>query len=343
MKKMFCKKAFVVIFPIVVVVSIVNYCVDPAGIYHGEEYADKIIFGLQKMKNVTNVDCCCNQRIFKKKYAELCKNKHYNYLILGSSRVLEISENIIPAMLLNLGMFSSGIQDIIAMHEICAENKISYDTIIIGMDFYTLSYRNDASWKEIDEYFYRFIKKNKLFHCNIEKIRNIFSVSYFQQAINKKRGNVEYVDFWCSQNEGLTFHTDGSACFPVSMRTRSEREVNHLARNNKLEIQNISSDNIEYMELLIKDLISRNIKIYFFFAPYHPIYYYRLKKDKNAAENERLLHTIAERFGIDTIGSFDPEAGGFVCSDFYDATHPKTETIDRILKEYFADKEKESN
>ncbi|MBR3946780.1 MAG: hypothetical protein IKJ56_06725 [Bacteroidales bacterium] len=343
MKRLFIR-ILIVIIPFLLIVPIINYCVDPADIYHGEESVNIIINGIRNGKNVVcrkNI----NDRIFKRKLLEINKNKHYNYMIFGSSRVKTISNEALGDCLLNLGVSACRFYDFLSFYEICKENNVKYDTIIIGLDYFTLGDIDRPQWKDNAKYYNRFIGKNDSYRPYIskEKITNMLSFSYFQESLHtlKSRSieNIYYTDSLI--NEATTYRVDGSKVY--DSYSREFTKTDSIAKiYSILDIYDIPQEHINLMETLIEKLKDEHIKVYFFFAPYHPIYYARLRNEKITTENERLLQIIAERYEVETIGSFDPKKGNYVSSDFYDATHPKAETVDRIFKEYFANKEKDS-
>ena len=339
MLKGFCIKVLLVLFPVAAIISIVNYCVDPTNVYHSEEYADMIIKCFSASKNATNV-MELNDRIYKRKLAEANRNSHVEYLVVGSSRVMTISSDIIGSNLLNLGMNSGNMYDLVTSYEICKENDITFDKIIIGLDYYSLANSDDDRWETNSKYFYHFLnEQDQPFHFNMfyDVLVNLFSLSYFQKSISSSfsaRDELKATDALC--NDTRTYHIDGSMCYQSEIRHRSQIDIDAKAESYYVKDCTVVNEKlVGYFEMMLEDLNKKGIEIYFYFAPYHPIYYSRICQNETILDSDSRLHKIAEKYGVETIGSFDPNEVGCETSDFYDAAHPRTEKVNMIFQELF--------
>lgn len=340
MIKKFCIRILLVVAPFFAVIPVVNYCVDPTNVYHSVEYADRIVDAMKSGRNVSNVTEL-NDRIFKRKIAEANGNSHFEYLVVGSSRVKTISSDGMEASLLNLGMNGGNIYDIITSYEICVENFISFDKIIVGLDYYTLTDNEDSRWEVNSKYFYDFVGKpappsnNNI--MSKAAVVNLLSLSYFQKAVStflSGRFDLKLTDESC--NDKLTYHNDGSLCYGIDDRQRLQREVDSIALAYPIDGYPVVLDELAgYLEMLVDKLEDDGKEIYFYFAPYHPVYYSRICKSKTIVENEHRLYEIAGKYGIKTIGSFDPNGIGCDSFGFYDATHPRKEVTDSIFRDFF--------
>ena len=99
-------------------IAFVNYMIDPGHIYRSQKYIDTVIEGIKKgynIEGITDID----ERNYKLRFAELHKGENFDFLALGSSRIMTVSENILHGYsLLNLGISSCQIEEIIAFYQL---------------------------------------------------------------------------------------------------------------------------------------------------------------------------------------------------------------------------------
>ena len=113
-----------IVIPIFGGIALVNYLVDPGHIY-SSSYIEDVVEGARRGLCVTNVGNM-DERIFKKKLIEVYKGKEFDFLVIGSSRVMTISEDCLNGgTLLNLGVSGSKLEDMIALCQICKENEVT--------------------------------------------------------------------------------------------------------------------------------------------------------------------------------------------------------------------------
>ena len=74
-------------------IAMVNYTLDPGHVYHGQEYIDKVIAGIREGYHVEGTNDI-DERLYKLRFAELHKGETYDFLALGSSRIMTVSEDI---------------------------------------------------------------------------------------------------------------------------------------------------------------------------------------------------------------------------------------------------------
>ncbi len=80
-------------------------------------------------------------------------------------------------------------------------------------------------------------------------------------------------------------------------------------------------------------LQQKGITVRLLLSPLHPDYYHFMESQpdtyEQAFETERMYRELAEKYGIDLYGSFNPDVLGLTNADFYDAIHPKEEALMR--------------
>jgi len=101
--KRFLLYVFTIVSPILVIMAIINYTIDPGYIYADKLY-DDLARAADKGLNAdinTNID----ERLYKEKLVAFNKNRKIDFLILGNSRVMTISSDCFKGkQILNLGV-----------------------------------------------------------------------------------------------------------------------------------------------------------------------------------------------------------------------------------------------
>lgn len=336
----------IVFVPICVGIPIVNYVLDPGHIY-SIQYIDDVVEGAKKGLNVTNVSNI-DERLYKKKLIEINRGKTYDYLILGSSRLLTLSGDPFEnKKVLNLAVSGAKIEDMIALFQICKTNDIHFDNVIIGADPTLFNDNdNDSRWKSIGEYYYIFFDghNNKIKNSIMEKwmlFENLYSLSYFKSALKsipslkRSNSNIEYVKTYI--NEGGTKRTDGSIYYARSYRETPQEDIDNSAKSFKHQAYtkfNRSSKERQEMFVSLIDAIKKESHIFFFCSPYHPTFYKSIKDVGGFQESMSYIKEYANTNGISIIGNFNPDAVDFNNYDFYDAVHARKESVDNLIKNF---------
>ena len=140
----------------------VNYIVDPGHVYHGQAYVDKVIAGISEgyhVQGISDID----ERLYKLRFAELHQGESFDYLALGSSRIMTVSEDIMhDKAFLNLSISSCQIEEIIAFYQICKDLNIHYSNVLISADpsLFNGHYIDDR-WKRLGDYVNEFMEEDE--------------------------------------------------------------------------------------------------------------------------------------------------------------------------------------
>lgn len=326
------------ILPFLIIIPCVNYFVDPVHLY-SSTYIDKIIYGLLQGKNVTNI-IDCNERSFSRKFTQAHKNDNFDFLIIGASRVMTISEDaFIEGHILNLGMSGSKLEDLIAVYELCKENNIHYKNIIIGMEAtYFNDFDTDTRWKVLEKE-YKLFTGEKYQENNFTLIQNLFSISYFKSSLsnlaNHKKNipELEYVDTFI--NENGTKRIDGSIYYALEYRERNQSIIDNEAKtwthSSFNNYNTLSKERKTIFEKFIQSLKKDGVNIIFFECPYNPLSYQRLMSSKGMEQGCKYIGHFANKNGIKIIGAYNPEVLQFKTTDFYDAVHARKESLDTLF------------
>lgn len=334
--KKFLLYCIAILVPVFVGIPVVNYIVDPGHVY-SEAFIDDVVEVLKQGKNVENVSDL-NERVFKEKYIKSLYGKSFDYVIIGASRVMTVStEDFDSCRIINLGMSGSKLEDLAAIYELCKENDIHYKNVIIDIEpTYFNADDKDTRWKSLETYYNSFAGLSSS-APDYSLITNLFSASYFKSSLShiiKGTEEIRVVD--TKINEGHTKIYDGSITHSKTARECSQSLIDFKAAtetHHSFKLYNsLSIERIELFNKLINALRSDSVEITFFKAPYHPIFYKRITKSVGMQKAFNYIDEFAKKNNIPIIGSFNPEDLGLKNTDFYDGTHPRKETVDKLFK-----------
>lgn len=329
-----------VFVPVFSGIALVNYTLDPGHIYQSQKYIDKVIEGIREGYNVegiTDID----ERTYKLQFAELHKGESFDYLALGSSRIMTVSKDILHgSSFLNLSVSSCQIEELIAFYQICKDFNIHYSNLLISADPYVFNgHYIDDRWKCLGDYVNEYMGKDVTGQrIDWDILWNLFSVSYFKTALHScmtDNNNLKYVKT-AINNEGETFRTDGSFCWSRSIREAPQSIIDGKARTMHFHtfknFYDISEDRIALFTKLLEDIKADGVNVYLVRSPFHPIYYKELIKLKGVLEAFDFIENYARKNNIPLIGNYNPVKEGLCGSDFYDGPHVRKEVLDRIVE-----------
>ncbi len=130
---------------------------------------------------------------------------------------------------------------------------------------------------------------------------------------------------------------DGSRVYNLAYANKSLEEVERGA----LSYVSYAMSDYQYsnkirhiLEQFVSELKARNHKVVLVLSPYHPrLYELMRRQDKNLLGAEFIFKDIAETYGIQSIGSYDPTKVGCSSEDFYDGMHPKERCMEKVFSE----------
>lgn len=323
--------------PIFISLPILNYVFDPYHVF-STKYADKAVEILKQGHNVTNVNMSnYATRIFRERFIPIHKNEHFDYLILGSSQTMQFSNEMFGGKrVLNVGVLSCTLLDAVALYEICTENNITADNIIIHPTLYYYNANSEEKyWMRYQDYLNRYLGENKsyIFTGNIPML---FDASIITKLL--KQDDLKATDL---RTEPSTYCTDGSMAFGISKKKKPQALIDALAQNMHTvkgekgkyhAIGEISKEYVCILEKFIKDCRKSNINLVMVKMPYHPLQYEAFMKIPGIPEQALATDSIAKANGIEIYGSYNPMELGYKNTDFYDGTHAKKNVGADIVK-----------
>lgn len=338
--KRFIKYIFLLAFPFLIVVPISNYYID---FYHtySHEVEDSIVSIFKSGKNACS-DSYVNERYMKKKFIEQQQGKHFKYLILGSSRGMMLSSDALGGECLNACVSSAKLEDWLANIELCKENCVTFDTVIMCNDYYLFndSYdgNDDNRWKTNFEYYSKYVGNQYILEPMYTHVKNLFSIACFQKIkdVVRKSKNSLIIPTSSIMNINRTWRYDGSYTFSIPYQYKSQKLVDRFAKKNdrqKFVDFNVASEKyVSLYENLLQKLLEQNIEVIFYNAPYHPTFYKWLMIECDGVkETDTVFVKCIKKYAINVIGSFNPVKCGVSKYDFYDESHVAKEKIDSLF------------
>jgi len=351
-------KKIMFLLPILFVIIGFNYFVDPANIFRGEKYYEKIVGYLLEGKNVGNMTNY-DERLLQREYIKGLSERR-EIAVLGSSRSLQIASSAFPGhSFLNNSVSGATIEDNMAIYWMYRKKDFIPSVVVIGLDPWLLNkynyqgrYRSIVrEYQEITKYIIGQNDGSKVSHYYQTKYFELISLSYFQSSFwhlvkSLREGKKERSHFYpTSKNVSIEQMklTDGTISYDINYRNVSPSEarlsavqyakkdpVYSLGNFTRLD-PNLTEKFDKFIDLLNKD----KVKVVFFLPPYHPAAYNILAKSdkyKIIKEAQKYFEKYAKDKKIKLIGSYNPNDCYLGELDFYDGMHIKRESINRLFK-----------
>ena len=328
MKKLL--KSALIFFPLVAVIFIVNYYVDPASLLNKslEKEIAKAFLDGHNVSDVSTID----DRAMIEFYFEQ-REESIDCLVLGASRGMQISKDTTGMEnTFNSGVTGAEIRDIISIYSMYYDKFGAPENVILVLEPWTLS-ETYINKRCITAGYYDF--------CN-----RMFSIGYFQQSINpifsgdfnlKKEISITD-DFYGDED---IRHSDGSYSYSSSYMNMPAVEMQAFMADYKTKVPDLikkysySEKLCEQFTVFVQELKDENVDVTFFIPPITPEYYEFLKTTdyfKCFSETWDTYVQIAKENEIEIIGEYNNES--LTESDFYDILHPTYEYVYNLFETY---------
>ncbi len=258
------------------------------------------------------------------------KNKHFDHLIIGSSRVMQFGNLTGFQNSLNLGVSGANLSDIKHIYKLTKENKITYDTIIFDFNPWLTIDGSDSRYKQFS-LFHRFkyaINDIIKFNYNLEDIITLLgTVNNYSYSFHVANENETKLHSFFIKNK------DGS--IQQKALTLKDR-TSQIQSFSKGLYQMASFETVNYQMLnetiqLFNEASQQGICIVTL-TPFHMEMYEKNKNDirvKNILIAEDAFKNSIHNFNI--YGSFNPSKISVNESDFLDGFHLKEDAIYKIF------------
>ncbi|MFW5737140.1 MAG: hypothetical protein ACOCXB_07325 [Halanaerobium sp.] len=349
--KQFIKRGILFLIPLILLIVLTNYFVDPANLFSSEfeEELAEILINDQNAAGVYNYD----ERIFQKEYIQKMEEKN-EVAVLGSSRSLQIREEMIEGDgFFNHGVSGAVLEDYIAITQIYKENDKLFDHVILDLNPWIFNkYNMEERWRSIEEYYYSFFDRDytddeSFMESNFGRnYGQLFSATYFQASFETLIKGQAFKDIEETEAESLSEPvklSDGSLVYQRSRKNISaedaEIEAQNYIRNGVYSLENYSElnqEDLEQFEQLIEFYQQEDIEITFYLAPYHPLVYDYLEDNERyhiIYQVEEYLREFAEKNDIKVVGDYSPYDLDLGPEDFHDGMHPRESVMEDIFSD----------
>jgi hypothetical protein len=279
--------------------------------------------------------------------------KHADVIILGSSRIMEISNNIYPnKQLLNIGVSHANVFDLAALTGLIDSLHIKPIEVVINLEPGTIAHEGTLEWQSLFNFFKHFqtkyatnlqevdYSKNSLL---LKRLYNLVSFEYFAQSANFlfKNKSKSIIDIKSDTPKLYGRFANGSIAYPKSY-TNSDTlllNANYFSslKNNSKDVVNkkIIIDSFKFQ--LLKDVVSyykkNNIKITFIMIPFYAQFFdYDAIKQNYFEQYEIFFKKFATENFITLLGGFTPSEFDIYKTDFYDMLHISGSAIKKIYE-----------
>ena len=259
------------------------------------------------------------------------ENLNPRILVIGSSRVLQISNKNFNTQVLNLSVSGASIQDQIAITEMALE-KFEIDKILLGVDPWLLNDNfRPSRWKSISKEFEISLNniQSKSKKQNIKKNNLIESYNFYEKILEKIYTffNIRKLDLEINKNEinSLTkdyYLRDGSYVYG---KKEPQEKLKGVVIKYAMNKYKFSNNNYNLYKSFIEYLVNFHGKeIILILTPYHlPSYELTIASKPFYLDLENKFKKLSEEINIKIIGSYNPSKIPCDQNEFYDAMHPK--------------------
>jgi len=344
------------VIPLLVFLTFINWYSDPANLYHdvSKLIAESLMNGKPAYIASGNVD----ERLLKCYMIEQMP-KDADCVLIGSSTVLGIrKEHVGTVNFYNLGVSGADYYDIMATAAMMEMNHVTPKRIIFGVDHYFFCegiYENNArskSWRPYAKYMEDILDNAEPFSPELdleaqqkEKFRQLLSITYFQASIEFLKNNDSLkIARWGvadKEYEGAYFQADGSMVYPKDYENTSVETAIKAAADYDMEYQfgsyrHMNAKSKEEFEKLVNYWTQQGIEVVFFLCPISPALWERYDADLYPIlpEMEEYVWSMAEKYNLKVIGSYNPKHVGLTDEDYYDARHIKHPKIEKYFRFY---------
>lgn len=334
-----------VTLPLGLLVTIVNYSIDPANIFSTNRYVKGIADILSAGHNVDNISNYDERLLQEQMIVQLKETA--DIVVLGSSRVMQVGADFFPGKkVINCGVSHANIRDVIAIVALLDSMKKTPPEILLNVDPGLVSDGYTNEWESLDVYYHffaaRYLNSRNSTHPVIgfawkKKLSTLFSVQYFQSAIlfSGKGRSKNYTDVGHQLPALYGRMADGTVAYAYDyMHPDTAVTANDAAEKGKQTgIGAMDASQQQLLDLLADYCSSKGIRLQLCMLPYHPSFYNAVNQYHHQAfKNYNTYYTsFAERKKINITGSFDPLVYRISGSSFYDESHSSKESLKSIL------------
>lgn len=345
------------VVPLILLLTGTNYLADPSNTFHNfsEEMSQAMLAGHTVQVLSNNLD---EREVLQHLIEDM--PAQVGTIVCGASIVLSIdSEMAGTESFYNFAVSSADYYDLLATMAMMKLNGKKADRVILALDtrlFDTKVYMSDGRHDRLMDYSEYMIdylngEVGEGFQPELEvrdsflsKVGQLFSISYFQHsvdyvkkngiaALNNERWKIVEEDF-----NGNKYLPDYSIVYAREMEEITAEEViascnTYWMEANVTEYTLANEENMQVFEKMIGYLQAQGTEVELFLCPFAPALWDRVWEEQYPIlfQLEEYADTLAEKYGVEVQGSYNPYAVGMTNEDFYDARHIKKSSLKRVF------------
>lgn len=344
--------------PLLALIVYVNYSVDCQGYFLGDVDLRGVVEMILDGKDLIGFDLILSRQreVLDTLVANMTEETVPETIALGSSRAMQLSEEIVGTSFYNSSMSGADLSELLCEFYIYDRRGRLPQNIIVGVDPWIFNLDIDAQSKRADPMMYAEFVSERLgipipyeTEDTSQNWQFLFDLSYFQGNLESLQSEVvteERVEAVPDDVDPYTLDAeirrpDGSIIYSLSYRNRPQEEIDadilyqtsgmsFLANYPRPDAQRLA-----IFEAWIQYMQKQGVNVFFFLAPYPPaVYDSALEKAEEYGGlfgTEEAVRALGRKYGIPVYGSYDPYAIPAETADFYDGLHPRYECVARIF------------
>jgi hypothetical protein len=293
------------------------------------DYTAKKFVRAFSLNNLVQKDEMCEDRRAVYQNIVLHKNKHFNTVFIGSSRIMQLGKYTGINNALNLGLSGANFHDIQYVYKLAKAYNIKYDTLVFDINPWTVC--NSVENRQIQ---FNNFEVFKLF------LKDVFTFNYskkdIQYALSTRENTFHIATSSDVENpDNFIKFSDGSIKQITLGPNKRRGRIRTFCKDLYLLKMFYAID----AELFIKtkNLIETemsNSTIYIIMSPFHPSLLEERKSDIRIKNLSFLENKIRTEFNskINIIGSFNPYNLNLSDSNFVDGFHLTEQSIGRLYR-----------
>ena len=263
-------------------------------------------------------------------------------LVIGSSRIMQISNENFTEQVFNLAVSGASIEDHIAITSMALE-KFDVDKILLGADPWLFNkYNNQIRWKALfDEYqsSYENINSQKKKYKILKKeyLNNNFNfyekiLEGFYNILNIRRLDLEIKKGEINTITKAHILRDGTR---VLKKKIGQEKFNPKVVEYSMEKYEFSEENYKIYKSFIEYLLSVYKKeVVLVLSPYQlSSYELTIQKKPFYLDLEKNFKKLSKETNVEIIGSYNPLSIPCDENDFYDSMHPKETCMIKVTNQ----------
>jgi hypothetical protein len=348
MRRFFARLLF--LLPVLAGMLLTNWFVDPDHIREPDAYARGIARLLLEGKPVTNISQPDEAAVMEYYFAGLSANP--DVVVIGSSRVKQLRSDSFPGRtFFNASISGASMTDYMAITNLMESRGGLPRTMVIELSTFLLSNEIVSVWprfevqqKVLEAHFQEGqpVPAMEAEKTSLKTYARFLSPDYFQLSfftfLDTRLGDAQGSGYHIlrpgEEPTGLTYLADGSEIFPPQRRKNLGKEsVTALAIDAGEHAAGIpktlDKERQQVLEAYLSNLQSRRVRVILFLGPYHPTSYEIMLGNSNriVVDIQKYYEELAQRYGFQIVGSFNPADLNLSGAVYFDATHITPEAL----------------